>query len=259
MPNSSYLGDVSSKNGAIYGKKLSVTKHTWQSLWIRWQIFRQIILKNCHGRKARSWKSISYIFSGHILTGNWMFRVTLFGQRSRFAISFFSFLWTMHFFPKCVPLDRKIYEWILLLLEYMYKKRVIYLKDRDTLDLFISDRPRRHSIIRQDISISAFFHDFVEAIFTRDRDEIEIYDASTFHYQKKKKKNVFDRILLAQKLRISLSYTHIRSRIGETYRDTKKRTEKKRKKKKNNSKRKKSRSPGEDNNFTSNRLRNPWK
>lgn len=70
----------------------------------------------------------------------------------------------------------------------MYKKRVIYLKDRDTLDLFISDRPRRHSIIRQDISISAFFHDFVEAIFTRDRDEIEIYDASTFHYQKKKKK-----------------------------------------------------------------------
>lgn len=188
MPNSSYLGDVSSKNGAIYGKKLSVTKHTWQSLWIRWQIFRQIILKNCHGRKARSWKSISYIFSGHILTGNWMFRVTLFGQRSRFAISFFSFLWTMHFFPKCVPLDRKIYEWILLLLEYMYKKRVIYLKDRDTLDLFISDRPRRHSIIRQDISISAFFHDFVEAIFTRDRDEIEIYDASTFHYQKKKKK-----------------------------------------------------------------------
>lgn len=258
MPNSSNLGDVSSKNGAIYGKKLSVTKHTWQSLWIRWQIFRQIILKNCHGRKARSWKSISYIFSGHILTGNWMFRVTLFGQRSRFAISFFSFLWTMHFFPKCVPLDRKIYEWILLLLEYMYKKRVIYLKDRDTLDLFISDRPRRHSIIRQDISISAFFHDFVEAIFTRDRDEIEIYDASTFHYQKKKK-NVFDRILLAQKLRISLSYTHIRSRIGETYRDTKKRTKKKRKKKKNNSKRKKSRSPGEDNNFTSNRLRNPWK
>lgn len=141
----------------------------------------------------------------------------------------------------------------------MYKKRVIYLKDRDTLDLFISDRPRRHSIIRQDISISAFFHDFVEAIFTRDRDEIEIYDASTFHYQKKKK-NVFDRILLAQKLRISLSYTHIRSRIGETYRGTKEKTKKKkRKKKKNNSKRKKSRSPGEDNNFTSNRLRNPWK
>lgn len=68
---------------------------------------------------------------------------------------------------------------------------------------------------------------------------------------KKKKKNVFDRILLAQKLRISLSYTHIRSRIGETYRDTKKRTKKKRKKKKNNSKRKKSRSPGEDNNFES--------
>lgn len=256
MPNSSNLGDVSSKNGAIYGKKLSVTKHTWQSLWIRWQIFRQIILKNCHGRKARSWKSISYIFSGHILTGNWMFRVTLFGQRSRFAISFFSFLWTMHFFPKCVPLDRKIYEWILLLLEYMYKKRVIYLKDRDTLDLFISDRPRRHSIIRQDISISAFFHDFVEAIFTRDRDEIEIYDASTFHYQKKKKKYLRQNFIGAKTTDFSFVHAHT---IRETYRDTKKRTKKKRKKKKNNSKRKKSRSPGEDNNFTSNRLRNPWK
>lgn len=111
----------------------------------------------------------------------------------------------------------------------MYKKRVIYLKDRDTLDLFISDRPRRHSIIRQDISISAFFHDFVEAIFTRDRDEIEIYDASTFHYQKKKKKYLRQNFIGAKTTDFSFVHAHT---IRETYRDTKKRTKKKGKRRK---------------------------